>query len=301
MKLPLKGIIPPLITPLVSDNELDSQGLKNLIDHIITGGVHGVFILGTTGEAQSLSYSLRKEFIKEACRIVDKRIPVLVGITDTSMEGSLDIARTASESGADAVVLSAPYYLPITQSEMVEYLKKLVPQLPLPFMLYNMPSCTQFHMSEETVKKAYELGAIGIKDSSGDLSYLYSLMKTFKNSPDFSVITGTELFIPETMMFGGHGAVPGGAILFPEFFTALFNASQNKNLEKITELRKKLFLIEENIYNVASEPSKYIRTIKSALSIMGICNDHVAMPFHKLPSEGQKEMEKNLKALNMNY
>ena len=87
MKLPLKGIIPPIVTPLKSDTELDEKGLKNLIDHILGGGVHGVFLLGTTGEATNLSYELRKEFIQKACRFVDKKVPVMVGITDTCMQG----------------------------------------------------------------------------------------------------------------------------------------------------------------------------------------------------------------------
>ena len=89
MKLPLKGIIPPMITPLTEDGKLDKKGLTNLIDHLITGGVHGIFLLGTNGEAPSLCYELRKELITESCKLVTKRIPVLVGITDTSFDGSI--------------------------------------------------------------------------------------------------------------------------------------------------------------------------------------------------------------------
>ncbi|HSO85036.1 MAG TPA: dihydrodipicolinate synthase family protein, partial [Draconibacterium sp.] len=197
MKLPLTGIIPPIVTPLISNTELDIQGLKNLIDHILGGGVHGVFLLGTTGEATNLDYNLRKEFIHKACEFVGKKVPVVVGITDTCMQGSLDIAHTTKDAGADALVISSPYYLPISQNEFVAYLEELVPQLPLPFMMYNMPSCTKMHMSVNTVRKAKELGAIGIKDSSGNLPYLLSLIEEFKDSPEFAVIAGSEIFIPE--------------------------------------------------------------------------------------------------------
>ena len=137
MKLPLKGIIPPLVTPLNSNAELDVKGLRNLINHILSGGVHGVFLLGTTGEATNLEYNLRKELIFRACEFVSKKIPVVVGITDTCLQGSLKIANAAKDTGADAVVISTPYYLPMSQSEFIYYLEQLVPQLPLPFLMYN--------------------------------------------------------------------------------------------------------------------------------------------------------------------
>ncbi len=93
MNLPLKGIIPPMITPLTENGDLDTDGLERLIEHLIAGGVHGIFLLGTNGEGPSLTYALRKELISKACKIIDKRDPILVGITDTSFEGSIDIAN----------------------------------------------------------------------------------------------------------------------------------------------------------------------------------------------------------------
>lgn len=124
MHLPLKGIIPPLITPLNSIYELDISGLERLIEHQVSGGVHALFILGTNGEAPSLSHKLRKEFIKKTCELVNHRIPVLVGITDTSFAESLEIANHAGSVGADAVVVAPPYYFPIADEEMVDYFEK---------------------------------------------------------------------------------------------------------------------------------------------------------------------------------
>jgi 4-hydroxy-tetrahydrodipicolinate synthase len=299
MKLPLTGIIPPIVTPLLSNTELDVSGLKNLIDHILAGGVHGVFLLGTTGEATNLDYNLRKEFIYRACDFVDKKVPVVVGITDTCLQGSLEIAKTSKDAGADALVISSPYYLPISQNEFVAYLEELVPQLPLPFMMYNMPSCTKMHMSVNTVKKAKELGAIGIKDSSGNLPYMLSLIEEFKNSPEFAIIAGTEIFIPETIKAGGHGAVAGGANIFPSLFVDLYEASLNDDTEKIEQLREKLILIEEKIYNVGAHSSKYIKTIKSALSALGICSDFVAMPFHRFDNVKTNQIKQNMKELSI--
>lgn len=299
MKLPLKGIIPPIVTPLNSDTELDEKGLKNLIEHILGGGVHGVFLLGTTGEATNLSYELRKEFIQKACSYVNKKVPVMVGITDTCLQGTIDIANAAKNAGADALVISAPYYLPISQNEFLTYLEELVPLLPLPFLMYNMPSCTKLHMSVNTVRRAKELGAIGIKDSSGNLPYMLSLIEEFKDSPEFAVIAGTEIFLPETIKAGGHGAVAGGANLFPALFVELYDASVNDDTEKIEQLREKLLLIEEKIYNVGAYSSKYIKTIKSALSAMGICNGYVAMPFHQFNPVKSNIIKQNIKEIGI--
>ena len=274
----LKGIIPPVITPLINNNTLDVDGLKRLIEHLINGGVHGLFLLGTNGEAPSLNYKLRKELITKACEFNNNRVPILVGITDTSFDGSIEIANHAHSQGAQAVVVAPPYYMPISQNEMMTYLEDLSSALPLPFVLYNMPSCTKLHLSIKTVKKARELGAIGIKDSSGDMTYLYTLINEFKEYPDFSVMVGTELYLSDMVMNGGDGAVAGGANIFPKLFVDLYEASLNKDLETINLLRKKVLKIYNTLYNIGDTPTRITTATKCALSKMGICNSYMAHP-----------------------
>ena len=106
-KKPLSGIIPPLVTPLKNNETLDVESLESLVEHLIAGGVHGLFILGTTGEEQSLSYAVRKEMIVQAARINHGRLPLLVCVSDTSIVESIRLARVAADNGADGVV-SAP-------------------------------------------------------------------------------------------------------------------------------------------------------------------------------------------------
>ena len=108
MTLPLTGIVPPLVTPLRDRDELDVPGLEKLVEHVLSGGVAGLFILGTTGEGPSLSYRLRGELVARVCRQVSGRVPVLVGITDTAFAESVNLARTAEKCGADAVVVAPP-------------------------------------------------------------------------------------------------------------------------------------------------------------------------------------------------
>ncbi|MEI7525163.1 MAG: dihydrodipicolinate synthase family protein [Mariniphaga sp.] len=291
MKLPLRGIIPPVITPLLDNNTLDVKGLEKLVEHLISGGVHGLFILGTTGEAPSLSYELRKEFIKRTCELTNKRIPVMVGITDTSFEGSLEIAHYSKEVGADAVVVAPPFYMPISQDELVVYLENLIPKSPLPLLLYNMPSHTKLHMDIETVKIGQKLGAIGIKDSSGDMFYQTNLIEEFKNIPEFAIITGTELFIPETILQGGHGAIAGGANIYPKLFVEMYDASIARDFEKIAILRELNIQLYNTIYAVSGNSSKYIRGLKCVLATMGICNDYAALPLSKYEGEDKKKIE----------
>lgn len=297
MDLPLKGIIPPLVTPLNSYDELDRPGLERLIDYQLSGGVNALFILGTNGEAPSLSYKLRKEFIKLTCELVNHKIPVLVGITDAAMAGSLEIADYSQQAGADAVVIAPPYYFPISDKEMLSYLETLAPRLSLPFLVYNMPSHTKIHLSVEIVKRAKELGALGIKDSSGDMLYLYSLIQEFRNSPEFSIITGTEIFLPETIMHGGHGAVAGGANMFPKMFVDLYNASVSNDLETIAKLREKVLLLYETIYQVGKSTSRFVKGTKCALSVMGICNDYMAPPLQRFSPAKRKQIEEYLEMI----
>lgn len=287
-----------MVTPLTDEGNLDEKGLENLVEHLISGGVHGVFLLGTNGEGPSLTYDLRKELITKACKYIKGRVPVLVGITDTSFHGSINIAIHAKNEGADAVVIAPPYYFPISQHEMIEYIEELVPLLPLPFIIYNMPGCTKLHLSIETVQKSKELGAIGIKDSSGDIDYLNELIKTFKDAPNFSIIAGTESFLPEAIANGGHGAVAGGANFFPRLFVDLYDASVAKDQDTIIALHAKVMRIYDTIYEVGKYTSKYTKGTKCTLSVMGICNDYLAHPLRKFSNGQRQEIEGYVKEFN---
>src|SRR4051812_39671698 len=116
----LTGIIPPLVTPLLDRDTLDVAGLERLIERVLSGGVSGLFLLGTTGEGASLSYRLRRELIERTSRQVKARVPILVNITDTAFVESVSLARHAADQGAHALVVAPPYYLPPGQPELQE-------------------------------------------------------------------------------------------------------------------------------------------------------------------------------------
>ena len=277
-----RGIIPPMVTPLKEWDTLDQDGMVRLIDHILSGGVHGLFLLGTTGEAPSLSHRLRKEIIQRALDQIKERIPVLVGITDTSFDESINLAEYAAEKGASAVVLAPPYYFPAGQLELLEYLEHLVPRLPLPLFLYNMPTHTKLFFEPETVKAASEIpGVIGLKDSSANMVYFHQLKQIFKDQNDFRLFIGPEELLGETLVLGGHGGVCGGGNLIPELYVELYEKSIEGDFKKIGILHEMIMQISTTIYSVGKYKSSYLKGLKCSLALMGICDDFMAEPFHR--------------------
>ena len=271
-----------MVTPLKEWDTLDQDGMVRLIDHILSGGVHGLFLLGTTGEAPSLSHRLRKEIIQRALDQIKERIPVLVGITDTSFDESINLAEYAAEKGASAVVLAPPYYFPAGQLELLEYLEHLVPRLPLPLFLYNMPTHTKLFFEPETVKAASEIpGVIGLKDSSANMVYFHQLQQIFKDQNDFRLFIGPEELLGETLLLGGHGGVCGGGNLIPELYVELYEKSIEGDFKKMGILHERIMQISTTIYSVGKYKSSYLKGLKCSLALMGICDDFMAEPFHR--------------------
>jgi len=297
---PLTGIIPPMITPLQDRDTLDVAGLEKLIEHILAGGVHGLFILGTTGEAPSLSYKLRHELIKKTAKQIRKRVPLLVGITDTSFSESVTLAQYSYEQGVDAVVLAPPYYFTSGQPEFLEYIDHLTKELPLPLYLYNMPGCTKINLEPYTVLKASENPKIsGLKDSSGDMTYFHKVKALFNDRPEFSILVGPEELLAESVLLGGHGGVSGGANMFPSLYVELYNAAVKRDMEKLTELHQKVVQISMSIYSVGKYGSRILKGIKCSLSLMGICNDFISEPFHRFRESEKQSISKAFKEMEM--
>ena len=167
----IQGIIPPLVTPLADRDALDEAGLARLIERQLAGRVGGLFVLGTTGEGPSLSEHLRREMIAETARLVAGKVPIFVGITDTSLVDAIHLAQFALNHGAAAVVAAPPFYFPAGQTELQHWFLELAEALPLPLLLYNMPSCVNISIEPDTLAILLKHeNIVGLKDSSGDLA-----------------------------------------------------------------------------------------------------------------------------------
>lgn len=279
---PLRGIIPPVITPLSGRDTLDRAALERVLEHLLAGGVKGLFVLGTTGEGPSLSYRLRREVIETTCNVVNHRVPVLVGITDTAFVESVSVARAAADAGAEAVVLAPPYYLPEGQPELRDYLDHLLPELPLPLFLYNMPSLTKVSFEFDIVQWAMQQPRIvGIKDSSGHMGYFHRLLELRRQRPDWTLVTGPEELLAETVLLGGHGGVNGGANIFPKLYVALHAAAAAGDLQRTRELHSLVIAVASRLYTIGRHSSAVIKGIKCAASCLGLAGDFMAEPFHR--------------------
>lgn len=272
------GVIPPLVTPFNKDSSIDFQGLTNLLEFQIEAGVHGLFILGTTGEGTSIPHHLQEDLIKHICQHCKDRIPILVSISDTSLHRTLAMAQLAYDQGAAAVVLTMPYYYPMCTEEIQDYLERVITNVELPLLLYNMPSCTKINLSVDQVEYAYKLGAVGIKDSSGDYNNLLQLMNRLGHKDDFSIIAGSEIYLPETIASGGHGVVAGTANIFPRLFVDWYDACLQQNTQRIDEIRTQILQIHGNLYS----EGKIIHAIKASLKSMGICKEYMMPPLNTL-------------------
>ena len=298
-KTPLSGIIPPLVTPLKDNETLDTASLERLIEHLIAGGVHGLFILGTTGEEQSLSYGLRKQMIQEAARINRGRLPLLVCVTDTSIVESIRLARVAADCGADGVVSAPPYYFATGQPELAQFYEELVPQLPLPVFLYNMPSHVKVSFAPDTVRRiAQSEQVVGFKDSSANAVYFQSVMYTMRQRPDFAMLVGPEEITGECVLLGAHGGINGGANMFPELYVGMYDAARTGNLKRVQQLQQLIMQISTTVYTVGRHGSSYLKGLKCALSLLGIIDDDfVASPFYKFETPEREKISQALAAL----
>jgi 4-hydroxy-tetrahydrodipicolinate synthase len=296
----LHGIVPPLVTPLLGSNQLDTDGLERLLEHVIKGGVHGLFILGTTGEISRLSDGVKDEVIRKTCRIVNHRVPVLVGITDTAISETLRLERVALEAGADAVVLAPPFYYHVEQNELIDYFYEVADAIQLPLYLYNMPSRTNIHIEVNTVVEvAKHPNILGIKDSSGDLMYIQSLIYALQEKPDFPVFVGPEEIMAQAVLLGAGGGVNGGANLYPRLYVELYEAACNKDIAVINQLQMIVTQISNTLYKVGVNQPNFTKIVKEALSQMGICGPYMEKPYIPFSEEDRSIIKRCLENVNI--
>jgi 4-hydroxy-tetrahydrodipicolinate synthase len=280
------GIIPPLVTPLLDRDTLDVGGLERLVEHVLAGGVHGLFVLGTTGEGPMLPPAVRRAVVDRTVKQVAGRVPVLVGISDTVLADSLTLARFAADSGAAAVVAAPPYYFPAGQEPLERWCRALVAGLPLPLLLYNMPEMVKVVLGPELVRRLADLPTIvGLKDSGGDLDVFAGYTRVVReNRPDWSLLIGPEQMLPQAHALGGHGGVCGGANVQPRVFVDLQAALECGDQARAAGLQQNVVSLGR-LYSVGTQPGRVIIGIKAALAALGICGDTPAAWLEQLDAD----------------
>jgi 4-hydroxy-tetrahydrodipicolinate synthase len=296
--LQLRGIIPPLATPLLDQYTLDKIGVSKLLRHVIDGGVHGLFILGTTGEAVSLSYRLRYEMLEQSIQEVSGQLPVLVGVSDTSLEEAIHFSQKAEKAGASAVVVAPPYYFPCSQEALYDFVVRLSESINIPTYIYNIPSHSPHAFSQETVLRLLQLPQIaGYKDSTCSMMAFHQMKYKLGEDFDKTYLLGPEELLGEAVLLGAHGGVNGGANAFPRLYVSLYEAAVAGDIQKVNVLHAQVMRISHTLYQGGKT---VIQGIKFALAEMGICQEHVALPLAPLDHLEKEAMRQFLENFELN-
>ncbi|MDO5554198.1 MAG: dihydrodipicolinate synthase family protein [Planctomycetia bacterium] len=296
----IRGIVTPVVTPLLDREKLDLASLERLTNRLIDGGVSALFLLGTTGEFAAMSHELRREFVRATMQLVQDRIPVFTGISDTSLVESLHLAHCAADAGVAACVVTAPYYYRPNPVLMGDYLCELASASPLPLILYNMPENTGVNFDLETVKRIIDHPKfIGIKDSGGDLDYFAKLCNLAMVRHNFSVLMGPDSLLGKAMTLGAAGGVNSGSNLYPEIFVGLYNAYQQGDTAAMTRFQTKIELLNR-IYAVPQKSLGVPCGLKAALALLGVCGEYMIPPYRSVCEQERTAIRELIEQLGLN-
>ena len=288
--VPFSGVVPPVVTPDTPDHQLDVVSFERSINRLIEAGVDGLFFLGSSGEVVFATDERRNQIVREAVRIVDHRVPVLVGIIDTETERVLEHGRRALALGADALVATAPFYALGGPADIEEHFRILHQELDAPLFAYDIPVCVHTKLPWKMLARLGAEGVLaGVKDSSGDdVSFRYLVQENEKNGHPLTLLTGHEIVVDGALLSGADGSVPGLANVEPEGYVRMWKAAQEGNWAEVKREQDRLNEIS-HIFDVTSGVQGYgagVGAFKCALNLMGIF-DSDQMPRPVKPLDGQ--------------
>lgn len=288
--VPFSGVVPPVVTPDTPDHQLDVVSFERSINRLIEAGVDGLFFLGSSGEVVFATDERRDQIVREAVRIVDHRVPVLVGIIDTETERVLEHGRRALALGADALVATAPFYALGGPTDIEEHFRILHQELDAPLFAYDIPVCVHTKLPWKMLARLGVEGVLaGVKDSSGDdVSFRYLVQENEKNGHPLTLLTGHEIVVDGALLSGADGSVPGLANVEPEGYVRMWKAAQEGNWAEVKREQDRLNEIS-HIFDVTTGVQGYgagVGAFKCALNLMGIF-DSDQMPRPVKPLDGQ--------------
>lgn len=218
------GVIPAMVTPLTEDGELMEQALRDLLDYVIGGGVHAVFVLGSSGEIFGLSDAQKRRVIEITVEHTAGRVPIYAGASEITTRDCIKTVHMVQEvGGVAAFSVLTPYFLTPNQRELVTHFKDVAAESDLPVLLYNNPGKTMVPISlAATLELAQVPNIVGIKDSSGNLSITADFIR--ETPDDFTVLVGKDTLIYPALAMGADGAIAGTANVAPALVSQIYNA-----------------------------------------------------------------------------
>lgn len=285
MKLKIRGIIPPMITPFNEEEKIDTKALKKMTNFLIEAGVHGVFPLGSTGEAYALSFDEKKQIIETVLEATDKRVPVYAGTGAITTRESVELTKMAANLGVDALSVITPYFISPNQDELYDHYKEIASNTDLPIILYDNPGRTGISMSLDLIIRLSEIeNIVGIKDSSGDMSKDAEIIRLTGN--DFSVLAGRDTLIYGFLAYGGHGSVAATANIVPELVVSIYELFQKKDYTAALQAQFKLAPLRM-AFSLGSFPV----IMKEGLKLRGIEVGNTLKPIKPLTAEARERLK----------
>ncbi|MDF2531319.1 MAG: hypothetical protein K0Q65_900 [Clostridia bacterium] len=284
------GVIPPIITPVDTHENVDETGFRSLIDHCIDGGLHGIFVAGSNGECMALTQKERDNAIRIAVDQSGSRVPVMAGVMDSSTRRVIDNIKKLEQLGGKCAVITSIFYARHTsQNETIRHFEQISKETNIDLMVYNIPMFTNLDLTVNTMKEIAKFDrVVGIKDSSGNFAAFQQLLTHFAGT-DFSVLQGTTAYAMVSMLLGADGFVPSIAPVFPQLFVEAFEAGRSNNIE----LAMKYDVLLRETSKILGMTKNATSANKFAISTLGYTDKRVIAPQDSiLPEEENNIMAK---------
>ncbi|MER9895103.1 dihydrodipicolinate synthase family protein [Mesorhizobium sp. M0119] len=298
------GVVPPVVTPLNADFSIDFPSFTRTIENLLDGGVHGLFVLGSTSEVVFHDEAGRRAILEHAVRVNNGRVPIFAGVIDPTTDRVINHARIARSAGVDAIVVTAPFYTRTSQPEIGDHFRYIKDAIDLPVIAYDIPVCVHIKLERKTTVGLAREGAIaGIKDSSGDDGNLRYVLKDMADDPGFFGMTGSEILVDSVLAMGAHGVVPGLANVDPHGYVRLWKlmqAGQHAEARVEQERLLKLFEIVWISLGRTSAGSAGVGAFKAAMKSLGIiASNTMARPQRSLNEEETAKIDMILRDVGL--
>lgn len=292
-----KGVFAAAPTPFCFDGTVDIDAVNKQMEYYIAGGISGVFALSSTGEYFAMTMSQRLRMVDAVVRTVAGRIPVLAMVSDACLNTVLDNIHAMTDHGADAVVLTAPYYYRYSQNELEQFFTRAAEESSVPLILYNQPSRLPSELSEELVFCLSEHpNIIGLKDTSSDSARLHRMSTSFSKREDFIYFAGSESLAAQAALLGAN-YVYALACVEPQLFVGMQEMARAGDTENLLGSQHKVDklcgLFRAVAGGSAESFTNFASSIKVALELKGLGSAYTAQLGH-LPSQGEYNAIRNI-------
>jgi 4-hydroxy-tetrahydrodipicolinate synthase len=290
-----KGVVVPTVTPLTASHTLDRGAVERMLDNFRRHHVTP-FILGTTGEAASLSPSVKLDYLQTAAGLKKPGDVLYAGISSNVLEESVAFANRCFEAGVDVVVATLPNYYSLTPGQMKTYFEQLAEKIAGPLMIYNIPPTVHMSIPLDVVEElSHQPKIVGLKDSERNEERLQAALTLRGQREDFCYFAGWAAQSAQTLLKGGDGIIPSTGNFAPGVYDELYNAALQGNTEKAYELQK-LSDALGNVYQGGKTLGESLWALKVLMKKEGLCDTYMMPPLHQLSNE---EEQKVINALNL--